>query len=343
MLTAIGAHTFFVGFQRGVERVARVLGSAESWQRGIRARAACGAGHLTFREASRLRADLVFSNPPCSRYSSMSTGHFTDDQRSRLVDFCELGEAHALALEVGARALWWETGPLLWSKGRAMVEDVHRAVERSWGPSTTVVLRLDLRYAGVPQRRPRCHVLHVRGLLEPPAPPPGGLPEGLRVREWVRERAPVRTGYIRGRGPARLEAMVDQACGTFASSRPSIVRWDSPWAPAVLSARQFAWDEPDEWWSTEEYAALMCYPQEDVAPVLAEAGPREAKTLLSKSVSPSAAEWAWRSAWAATLDTPGRGGTWWLDCSHPDGRSALLDPWRKPVASSAFDRWGRRD
>lgn len=334
--TALGAHTFFVGFQRGMEQTlgkGRVLGSVEGWVPGIEAREACGAGHIPFSRGKREEAQLVFSNPPCSRYSAMSTGAFTEADKSNIVNFCELTQATEVAAAVGAKALWWETGPLLWGKGEGMVESAHAAMERHWGvPSTTVVLRLDLRYAGVPQRRPRCHVLHARGSLEPPDPPDGGLEPGLKVQEWVHARAPTRLRYAYSPpSPARRTATMLQYFGTFESGKPSIVKHDAPYAPAVISARQFAWDEPDIWWSLEEYAALMCYPQEDAIAVCDKYGPRHAKVMLAKSVSPSAARWAWENVWRATLTTEGRGGIWYVDCSYPDGASVLVRPMREKI------------
>lgn len=342
-MKAVGVHTFFVGFQRGMEKVlgeSSVLGSVEGWDRGIRARAACGAGHVPFAEAASLgRVDLVFSNPPCSRYSSMSTGAYSSSDKGQLVNFCELGDAVDVALTLKARALWWETGPLLWGKGMDMVRDVHQKLEGAWGePATTVVVKTDLRSFGVPQRRPRCHVLHAKGSWEPPDPERPQLLSGS-VLEWVRARTPpVLSRFILDPpGPARRECAEMRILGTFESSKPSMVRSTAPYAPAVISARQFAWDVPDRWWSLEEYAALMCYPMDDACAASDDAGPRAAKTLLAKSVSPAAAEGVWRDYFEPTLRTPGSGGVWRVLATYPDAESVLRRPeleeetWKEPA------------
>lgn len=331
-MRALGVHTFFVGFQRGMEQALgkdNVYGSVEGWDRGIRARQVCGAGHIPMDGIAGLAPDLVFSNPPCSRYSSMSTGHFDSDDKSKLVNFCELGTAVDVALQLGARALWWETGPLLWSKGMDMVQDVHRAMESAWGDVTTVVVKMDLRYFGVPQRRPRCHVLHARGLWEPPDEEPSKRwPPTESLRAWLEPRVPHRTRKFRdvNRDEFRREILFRRLFGNFASSQPTMIRADAVHAPTVLSSREFAWQDSEEWWTVEEYAALMCYPVDETCAVADELGPREAKTLLSKSVSPSAALGVWQSVFEPTLRTPGPGGVWRVRTLVPEGETCSVRP-----------------
>jgi hypothetical protein len=331
-MIAVGVHTFFIGFQRGMESVLgkdNVLGSMEGWEPGIEARAACGAGHIPINQLPNAKVDLVFSNPPCSRYSSMSTGCFTGEDKSKLVNFCELGTAVDVAMQLNARALWWETGPLLWSKGMDMVQDVHAALERAWGePSTTVVVKMDLRHFGVPQRRPRCHILHARGLWEPPQPSDGKWPLDIDLRTWLDPRVPhrTRTFHPLDAEAARKTVIKRRLTGTFASSIPTMIKAGSMHAPAVISSREFAWEDTDAWWTVEEYAALMCYPVEETCAVADEFGPRRAKTMLAKSVSPSAAAGVWTEFFEPTLRTPGSGGVWRVKSTVPEGDSCALKP-----------------
>jgi hypothetical protein len=329
-MIALGVHTFFVGFQRGMEQALgkeSVLGSMEGWPPAIAARRSCGAGHLSIGEIPSGHVDLVFSNPPCSRYSSIATGHFSAEQKSRLVDFCELGIAVDVAMQTGARALWWETGPLLWSKGREMVSGVHAALEQAWGePSTTVVVKMDLRRYGVPQRRPRCHILHARGLWEPPNVDDPRWPIEQDLRAWVDQRVPHRLRHFKHAGSARQTVIKHRLIGDFASGIPSMLKIGARHAPAIISAREFAWEDDDSWWTVEEYAALMCYPIDETCAVSDAHGPVYAKMMLSKSVSPSAARGVWEEFFEPTLRTTGSGGIWYVHATVPDGESCVLKP-----------------
>ena len=79
-----GCHVYFPGFTLGLERAGFTDGgSYETYPLGIKGRRVIG------RPVHRLSktADLVHSNPPCSRYSMQSVSAFSRDEQEQLETF----------------------------------------------------------------------------------------------------------------------------------------------------------------------------------------------------------------------------------------------------------------
>lgn len=348
-MRALGVHTFFVGFQRGIEEQPDLecLGSVEGWYPGVRARALCKPPASTLAFDEKLpEAELVFSNPPCSRFSTLSTSTFSEEAKTQLGKFCELEASAVLAAKQGARAFWWETGPLCWTRGDSMVEAVHEMLKARWGECTTVTALVDARYCGLPQRRPRTHVIHVAGHREPPEPPPpeklpaGGLLEFLRSK-GVEPTKPETLTFEYPLSPwgARKRLIREREIGNFASMAPVAFAPDAPYALTVLSGRRFSWaDEPggllDRDWSLEEYAVVAGYSVEDAKAALEGEGKvATAVRLMSKSVSRNVAGWVWRNVVKPTMESEGLGDyeMWRVKCSVKDVKSPVADWSRKPI------------
>jgi len=302
-IRAAGVHTYFGGFHRSLEADTEWLGSAESWSPAIRARRLAGLPTLNHPGLTP-HAELVVSNPPCSRFSAMSTGTYSEDHKTKLGSFCELEDAVLFAERVRCRAFWWETGPLLWTKGRELVRAVHRHWAERWGGCTTVAVKLDVRWTGVPQRRPRCHVVHVAGDREVPCVAPSAWPLGQPALLWARDRVasqgwgsdPAGWDQVKPVGAYRKMTALAyyEMCmliSEFIATRPQLVGLQDHFTNAVLSGRPMICDEEDRFVSWQEYAALMCLPLEMVRPVAEEQGGWQALMMMSKGVCPAASRW----------------------------------------------------
>ena len=303
-ISAAGIHTYFGGFHRSLEEDTDWQGSAENWAPAVRARALAGLRTLPH-PGSAPRVSLVVSNPPCSRFSAMSTGNYHEGHKSQLRHFCELEDAVAYSARCGAEAFWWETGPLAWTQGRDLVRAVHRHLSERWGGCTTVAVKFDTRWAGVPQRRPRCHFVHVAGARRvPERVPPAAWPIAESALSWARRRIAeqgfgsdsTQWGQIRPRGGYRkMTALAyyefQMMVGAFIATRPQLVGLRDHFVNAVLSGRPLVIDEEDSFVSWEEYAALHCMPLGQVLPVFEGQGGWQALTMMSKGVSPSASRW----------------------------------------------------
>lgn len=84
-------------------------------------------------------------------------------------------------------------------------------------------------------------------------------------------------------------AGVQQNTAVFLSTRPKIVSASDRYIHSVVSSRHFAWLEEERWFSVDEYAAFQGYPADGFN--YAEPGVSLAMALISKSVSPSIAEY----------------------------------------------------
>jgi len=313
-LTALGMHTYFGGMQLGAERAgAKILGSIETWAPAIRARKAAGCHYCSVQEARARRGqvDVMFANPPCSRFSSSAGSTYTSKEGSRsdLKNFGELAEVFGAAIDSDARVLWWETGPLLWRKGLEMAASVQAALEAVWEePATTVVMKYDPRWSGVPQRRPRCHVMHFRGeLLPPESVPPSKWPikeglwewvEGQLERPWQEGKPIIHQEWDGKQDPAVFAAWwrdLESKYGGFVQSSPCTFWDDDPYSMAVLSGRAACWGDQARWVTVEEWAAIMRMPQQWARAVADEMNPGIALAMLSKGVCPDAASFAFNS------------------------------------------------
>lgn len=359
-MRAIGVHTYFGGFHIGVGTRAEVVTSLESWRDGIKGRELLGlvTDKLENTRSVCPKADLVFGNPPCSRFSTMSANSYSEQDRSNPSDFKEVQDLIDITLASGAEAMWWETGPLMWNRGEGMVRGIHSTLEHEWGEVTSVVVKYDLRYAGLPQRRPRCHLIHLRGKRVPPVVRPPAWPSGLGLYEWLQgrglisdseaflppriEKYPVYEGGGWVDDPLGYSEWVHRR-GGFQSTKPAPIGVRELYTLSVVSGRYFIWQELNRWWGIDEYASVMDYPVGSVVEVAEELGPHQAQVLMSKSVSPSAARFVFDNVYAPMVDIPtpavnpsedgtrkpedAGGGVWYLDLSVAD-RPHRKDPYR---------------
>lgn len=327
-LTALGTNVYLPGMGLGAWRTGFADGgSRESYKLAIRGRRALGQADCQRCE----RADLVYGNPPCSRYSSQSASAYSPSARSDIETFKELLEVLDAARDVGARAVWWETGPLIWGEkygGREMIADAHHALDALWqaehGGCTTLVVRTDGRITGIPQRRPRVHTIHAAGRI-----PVEEIPL-VAARPWSRATAPFafdviwarmqREGYddpgplhslasVPGRKtasmpPSEAVPLAKSIC-KFVAGWPKFASVRDPWLPS-LNRRPVGWKELDRWVGVGEWAAAMGYPQAWGRTLAEKLSIGDAMTLMAKCVSPSTSEAVCREAVLPMLLKAGR-------------------------------------
>lgn len=287
-IRALGTHCYLGGFEIGVRKTRgiRSLGSMESWKPAITWAPKLG---VRVREGWAVpRADYVFSNPPCSRFSHMSFSKFETEQREDLDTFEDMQQALEVAKHAGAELLHVESGPLMYSKGDKLVSQFNSIL--GWNKLYSLTLKISSTHVGLPQVRPRTHVF----LAKRPFPEldltPVPLPVNLKAffKQWNSqyEYEPVPSSST----PSPLSyTEQEQYRAVFLSTRPKIVSELDRTAPSVVSSRHFAWVEEDRWWSVDEYAGLQGY---DATGFDYAAPPVPlAMALISKSVSPSVAEY----------------------------------------------------
>lgn len=290
-MNSIGVHTYFGGFAHGMRTRTDMQFCVETWDLGIKGATISGLP-LRLALPSNSKADIVFSNPPCSRFSYQSSGSFNASHRKGLSEFCELQQAVKIARACKAKVFWWETGPLAYGRhGASMLVSTQRAL----GAKFTIAVHYDLRYAGIPQRRPRAHVIHfMTGTPRFSLPPCEPL---LAVNEWLGKRL-TREELFRPHGledvfskcvKTPMDAIrLTQRWGTFSSTKPHVV-WDTDrWTPSI-NARVFAWGTQNRYFDILELGELMSYPHEAVSKTCDELGAQKTATLIAKSVSATAA------------------------------------------------------
>lgn len=316
-IKAIGTHTYFGGILLGAAAAGiDVVGSVETWKQGIEA--VQHTKHYTlFAPGSEMPpVDLVIGNPPCTRFSHMLQG--LKQIKSMVIDdasgFEELQDLLNTVNATGARALWWETGPLLWTRGIGMVETLHKQLETMWGPTMTVVVRADPRTAGVPQRRPRCHIISVAGrdsqsvtfdFTKYAATSVPSVGEYLEERIDEDEMVPVNfSAKNRNHLTAMEWAEWNLANNTFASTRPVMVQHDDNRVPAVVSGRAFIWEDKKRWWSIEEYAAMMGIYGPALRNVIQHMDVKKVQQLCSKGVCTHLAEYVAKTFVIPMMESP---------------------------------------
>jgi len=275
-----------------------VLASRESWKPALAAQPIMGINTVTF-EAAVPRADVVIGNPPCARFSTMSSNRYTSDNKSLIGSFDELGDLLDTVKLSGANALWWETGPLLWTQGRDLVQSAAAALENFWhGPSTTYVVKVDARYVGVQQRRPRNHIITVRGQrswapLVPAAHEPLNVGDYLEVVSDFDDPRPI--AYSNKATPKTKKATLAwvkevQEHSSFNAMKPVLIDPRDAYIPAVVSSRPFVWKD-GRWWGALEYAAMMGLTGTRVERMIDVVGEKQAQVLCSKGVSAVVSRW----------------------------------------------------
>lgn len=285
---AVGVHTYFGGLALGYMRNQNIktLGSLESWKPAVTWAPKLGVRVSTTGVVPR--ADVVISNPPCARFSAMSYSKFGNDKREQLETFPEMIDPLVAAKYSGAELVHIESGPLMFTSGQSLIEQFNDILE--WEKIYTLVLKVCTRHAGLPQLRPRTHVfVGKRPFPEldfTPAPLPVNVGEFLRNWNGQYNFEPVPSSEIPN--PVAY-AGVQQNTAVFLSTRPKIVSASDRYIHSVVSSRHFAWLEEERWFSVDEYAAFQGYPANGFN--YAEPGISVAMALISKSVSPSIAEY----------------------------------------------------
>jgi len=299
-MKATGIHTYAGGFVVGARKAGiEILGSYETYKTPMRIASAIGVKNLTGTPIKS--TDVVIANPPCSRFSAMSVGTFTVEQR-RLEAFCELNEVFQFALEADASIVWWETGPLAISIGKDTLVDCHKYWLEKWQQDvTTVVVSLDLLYTGWPQRRPRTHVFHFKGKVPVVGMPKSSWDDNIRLKTWMAKNStggePLTPNYANLGGllkdPKSWVAYEHLRPGGFQSTLPILYTDESRSSMAMVGARYYGWYEENQWWSINDYMQVMGYPQ-GVDYQSIETNPMRmwyVHGISGKSVSPCASEY----------------------------------------------------
>ena len=298
-MNGVGIHTYAGGFVLGARKAGiEIAGSYETYKAPMRIAYAVGVQNLIGTVIPRV--DLVIANPPCSRFSHMSVGTFTTEER-RLDAFPELNEVFQCGLAADAGAVWWESGPLATSIGKETLVDCHLFFEREWGKVTTVVVSFDLLYAGWPQRRPRTHILHFKGDLPVPGMPKSRWNSEIMLKPWLKNNAapgePLTPYYTNLGGylsdPRSWVAYEHLRKGGFRSTLPILYTDESQSSMSMIGARYYGWYEENQWWSINDYMTVMGYPQ-DVNYEALETEPSRrfyVHGISGKSVSPCASEY----------------------------------------------------
>ncbi|UOF80086.1 modification methylase haeiiI [Caudoviricetes sp.] len=305
-MKAVAVHTYMGGMQLGVSKVTEVITSLESWEDAMEARELAA---LTYDDVPRYdslkdwtgSADFVFANPPCARFSVSAARTYSSVKKADLGEFCELQDVCGITQQSGAKMMWWETGPMLWTKGRDMVYSIHEYMARWWGSCTTLVVKVDARSFGVPQKRPRCHAIHCAGDFVPiidPRETPWPLEDS--AFKWLAKQMRSRWDYRFSPSDAKdefLQAKPNDCWGdpvkycrvqdvicTFGQGKPQIFSINDPYLPVVLSGRLACWEELNRWISIEEWAAFMTMPPRYARAIAEELGAHKTLQLLSKGV-----------------------------------------------------------
>jgi site-specific DNA-cytosine methylase len=301
---ALGIHTYAGGFMLGLKKAGvETLGSIETYKQPMTTAALLGVKRLEEVQ----HADLVVANPPCSRFSPTATSNYTEEQRSQVCEFPELAEVLLTGLQAHADIVWWETGPYCFTRGRGLIEDASKRLSDGWHRDvTTLVLKLDALYTGLPQRRPRTHVIHVKGKLgSVPGLPATSWPVAQTLQEFVTAR---QVGAVNVEPVPVFSKGVDGWCvdpkkwqvhylsmgeHRFMSGTPMTYTPQARIAATIFGGRWFSWKEPRRFWSIAEYAALMGYPVNVDYNALWPNPKQQNMTwqVFTQSVSPDVASW----------------------------------------------------
>lgn len=337
------------GFLIGLQQAClEVVTSLESWKPGLKGAQALGLPSIeTTEERNCLRADLVVGNPPCSRFSHLSLSFFNKNAHEDINTFPEVLELIKTAKKARAKIIWWETGPLAWSLGEPLLRNLHRSLSNLWEKTTTLLIRLDLRYLGIPQRRPRVHIIHMRTIKPPPSAPPPVWPSDYTVGDWLTAKLegcqlqyPV---FHQDSDDPLAWANKKASEMTFRSMVPKIISSQDWYTGSVVSRRLMVWQEKNRWFDLLEYAALMTYPLNKTPKLLSvTSGPLSAQVLISKSVAPAASKWVAENIllpWLGRAPKKGvikpvstENGIWKLDLTIPHRTDRKLRSGQLPLS-----------
>lgn len=308
-MRVVAVNTYLGGFSIGLQQAEHDLVACyEPWKPGAKGAAELGLPVTTLKSFAETRgADLVIGNPPCTRFSPQVASHFNKAEkvhlRSSLSEFPELLEVLDTAIANKVRACWWETGPLAWKMGDDLVQAGAAYLEAGLKTTVTaIMIRIDLRYLGVPQHRPRCHLFYLVGdhdltgfSLPPSAWSPSVGTLGRFIESQItglRLNVPVALpGYALTDYATAMDWYVDKRpVLKYIAGFPKLSDPEDYWSTPVLGATNFIWERANRFWDLAEYAALMTFPVEPVQRQLT-TRPAMSRTLLSKGVAPAVATW----------------------------------------------------
>lgn len=286
-IKALGTHVYFGGFAIGVARNEniKVLGSLESWKPAVTWAPKLGVRVSTTGVVPK--ADYLFANPPCARFSPMSYSKFESEMRTDLTTFPEMNEALLAGKYSGAELVHIESGPLMYNNGKELISQFNDVLQ--WPECYMLVLKVGTMYAGLPQLRPRTHVfLGKRPFPEidlTPVEVPNNI--GVFIDAWNAEYQYEGVQSMPMADPVVYSAMQKNQA-VFLSTRPKIVSRNDRYCHSVVSSRHFVWLEENRSFTVDEYAAVQGYnPDFDYSAP----GIPLAMALISKSVSPAITEY----------------------------------------------------
>jgi len=287
-IKALGVHSYFGGFAVGVARNKniRVLGSMENWKPAVTWAPKIGVNVLINGEAPR--ADYVFGNPPCSRFSPMSYSKYTDESRENLDQFEDMEDVLTTAKYSGAELVHLENGPLMYNNGRDLMSQFNEILE--WPEIYVLVLKVGSMHAGLPQLRPRTHAFVAKRPFPDIDLTPLAMQDniGLYMRQWDSEYEYEAVPSCNIPDPVAYAGMQAKQA-TFISTRPKIISINDTYAYSMVSSRHFVWLEENAWWPVDHYAAIQGYNPDGFD--YSSPGIPLAMALISKSVSPTITEY----------------------------------------------------
>lgn len=304
--SVIGRHVYAGGFMLGVQRVGwEPIAALESWEDPAPLFYRVLPGVLRVKRVDD-KADIVIGNPPCSRFSHMSFDKFNCSDRSNLDNFPELMSVLQAGIHADAHTVWWETGPLAFTSGDGIIAGAHNMLKFAWGECNTLEVLFDTAWAGVPQQRPRTHIIHTKY----PVPSSLLLPEKRTVQDrgfdnvhrWIeRDTAgnAITGKLVDNRWIGKHDSIAEyirygrmHTEKGFNATKPLLISRDDLVVNAIVSGRLYAWKEDQRWWELPEYASVMGYPTlEEVNYYEVAKNPMKTLMFLAKSVSPCASEW----------------------------------------------------
>jgi site-specific DNA-cytosine methylase len=213
-----------------------------------------------------------------------------------------LGDLSKLAKVKNAHTIWWETGPLAYSVGIPLLINYHKHIQTLLDDDlTTIIFRIDLRYLGIPQRRPRNHIIHIRKNLNEeqlPKIPKMKWPINRPISTWLQEKVkenklsnPILPNKKINSTPVKWAKKCDEEM-TFRSMVPKVVANQDHYTLSVLTGRPFIWKEENRFFDLLEYAALMTYPLDKILSLNKSLSKvKKGQKFLSKSVAPYITKW----------------------------------------------------
>jgi hypothetical protein len=303
--TVIGRHVYAGGFMLGVQQAGwKPLLSSETWPDPAPLFNRILPNIPRVRSIEGTMAEITIGNPPCSRFSHMSYDKFNAGDRSQLIKFPELQSVLRVGVEANSHTIWWETGPLAYKAGCDLVAAAHKELEAIWGRCNTLMVFLDTAWTGLPQQRPRTHIVHTKY----PLPESLIIPQKRSIRdlgfvgifEYV-QRDTVDNPLVHrmednrwiGKYASAKEYIHNEKMHPergFNATKPLLIGEEDQVVNAIISGRLLYWKNIGRWWELPEYATVMSYPTlQEVDYYAVAKNPVKTLMYLAKSVTPCAA------------------------------------------------------